>query len=329
MSNGAAQAAFVFLVEEKLKELRLANCCATAACCLLLYDYLLTLSTEVRCVWRKRLNGASLLFYVNRYGAISLRVVLLAQGTIDFGPLSDAFSDRALSVVIQLDIAAITALRIYAIWSPHRAIAALSILVVGAIPAVISIVINLRDTFPALPPPFTGCGTITGLSDSSTTAAMIVRDGERIVRVIAFGIPPLITATGSICFISLLALNIANVFAIRSQDIGSIRVLNEALSSIFVSHLILNLRSMTASGGSKGDPVYGHLRQPSGLRFVANAAESLGAPLTFDRANDHAVGLDHAAADSYEKRTHEDSSSMTGRTIGELDDFLDEEPLCA
>lgn len=68
---------------------------------LLLYDYLLTLSTEVRCVWRKRFNGASLFFYVNQYGVIALRAVLLAQGTINFGPLSAAFSDRVHSPFIQ------------------------------------------------------------------------------------------------------------------------------------------------------------------------------------------------------------------------------------
>lgn len=54
----------------------------------LVYDHFLTLPLEIRCMWNAPFRGTSLLFYINRYGALALRLLVVAQGTADISPLS-------------------------------------------------------------------------------------------------------------------------------------------------------------------------------------------------------------------------------------------------
>ncbi|GJE85063.1 hypothetical protein PsYK624_011400 [Phanerochaete sordida] len=74
-----------------LERLRINHYYTVATCVWLIYDYFLTLPQEVDCIWRKPFGGLSLLFYVNRYGALALRVLAVIQGTPNNGPL---FADR-------------------------------------------------------------------------------------------------------------------------------------------------------------------------------------------------------------------------------------------
>ncbi|GJE93317.1 hypothetical protein PsYK624_094760 [Phanerochaete sordida] len=46
---------------------------------LYLYDYILTFSQEVGCVWNRKFTGASLLFIINRYVVLANRLVRLIQ----------------------------------------------------------------------------------------------------------------------------------------------------------------------------------------------------------------------------------------------------------
>lgn len=69
----------------------------------LVYDYLLTLRQEVDFIWRKPFSGLSLMFYVNRYGALALRVLVVAQVTPDTGPLSQEYADRVRNLAFLID----------------------------------------------------------------------------------------------------------------------------------------------------------------------------------------------------------------------------------
>lgn len=46
---------------------------------LLRYDYFLTLPQEVHCIWGRKLSAPTVLFYVNRYGILISRVILMGQ----------------------------------------------------------------------------------------------------------------------------------------------------------------------------------------------------------------------------------------------------------
>lgn len=43
------------------------------------YDYLLTFAQEVKCIWSRKLTGASLLYVLNRYAVLLNRLVRLIQ----------------------------------------------------------------------------------------------------------------------------------------------------------------------------------------------------------------------------------------------------------
>ncbi|KAH9939063.1 uncharacterized protein BXZ73DRAFT_44259 [Epithele typhae] len=49
------------------------------------YDYTITFSQEVDLFWRRRINGASILFFVNRYVALVVYIINIAS----FAPMTD------------------------------------------------------------------------------------------------------------------------------------------------------------------------------------------------------------------------------------------------
>jgi len=55
------------------------NYCAVAGAALLFYDYILTLRTEILCIWKRKCSFATLLFFVNRYGILLNRTILIMQ----------------------------------------------------------------------------------------------------------------------------------------------------------------------------------------------------------------------------------------------------------
>ncbi|KAI0765607.1 hypothetical protein BD413DRAFT_574050 [Trametes elegans] len=55
----------------------LSNCCNFAVTALLVYEYLITLDREVALFWRRRVTGASVLFFTNRYLVLVVYLLLL------------------------------------------------------------------------------------------------------------------------------------------------------------------------------------------------------------------------------------------------------------
>lgn len=49
---------------------------STVLCC---YEHIITFGEEVRCVWGRRISGASALFLVNRYATLTLSLAGLVQ----------------------------------------------------------------------------------------------------------------------------------------------------------------------------------------------------------------------------------------------------------
>ncbi|GJE85066.1 hypothetical protein PsYK624_011430 [Phanerochaete sordida] len=85
---------YLQLLAERLQQTSVENYYIVATCVWLVYDYFLTLRQEVDFIWREPFSGLSLLFYINRYGALALRVFVVAYVTPDTGPLSQEYADR-------------------------------------------------------------------------------------------------------------------------------------------------------------------------------------------------------------------------------------------
>lgn len=49
---------------------------ASALCC---YEYVITLDEEMRCIWRRRISAASVLFVLNRYAILAASFASLFQ----------------------------------------------------------------------------------------------------------------------------------------------------------------------------------------------------------------------------------------------------------
>ncbi|KAI1786014.1 hypothetical protein LXA43DRAFT_1099613 [Ganoderma leucocontextum] len=53
------------------------NCVQWAAFALIVYEYLITFAVEVELFWRKDVNGASILFFLNRYVVLFYNLSIL------------------------------------------------------------------------------------------------------------------------------------------------------------------------------------------------------------------------------------------------------------
>lgn len=75
---------------------------------LYLYEYFLTLSKEVQCVWRRKLSVASILFILNRYVVLCNRMIRLVQA-VSWAGFTETEADRVspmyFRVVHELTIA--------------------------------------------------------------------------------------------------------------------------------------------------------------------------------------------------------------------------------
>lgn len=60
---------------------------------LLFYDYFLTLDREIRCVWRSKFSGVTVLFLLNRYVTLLYRVLMIVQ-LMSWGAFEEVTADR-------------------------------------------------------------------------------------------------------------------------------------------------------------------------------------------------------------------------------------------
>ncbi|KAH9924068.1 uncharacterized protein B0H18DRAFT_1013333 [Fomitopsis serialis] len=255
----------------ELAELEIYHWCGAASAALLFYDYILTFPREVRCIWGRRLSGATLLFLVNRYFTIivvAFNVCSLAlSGKSGWyrRPVHEYDSCPALSIINQtmsiifaLVNAAFHSLRVYAI-CPHRSRAIIFSIVfmLEMVPASVDVFFFTRiSDFGAMYLPFNGCevsgfsgvGWYYHLSAAIAADAVVVmltywrtmnihrallRQGRR--RTLA----SMILKDGAL---QLTILNIATAVGVRIRN-GIVAQFAQVLASIVFSRFILDLRS--------------------------------------------------------------------------------------
>ncbi|GJE85052.1 hypothetical protein PsYK624_011290 [Phanerochaete sordida] len=182
-----------------VRETSFSNYYIVATWAWLVYDHLLTLSQEARYMWCKPLSSVSLLFYINRYGALALRALVVAQGMLDLGseqsslitgdkmyvhrgysltiPLRHALrrhscggllrAIEALSLLLEVNLIVILAFRIYAIWASRKVMAYL-VLLMGLAQAGLVVFADIHTVSYAWKYPATGCAAYNGLGRTQT-----------------------------------------------------------------------------------------------------------------------------------------------------------------
>ncbi|EPS96176.1 hypothetical protein FOMPIDRAFT_61838, partial [Fomitopsis schrenkii] len=111
---------------------------------LLFYDYALTFSREVRCIWRRKFTGATMLFLLNRY---LFMVYLVSRFYLEMSPINTMSLDVLLILYLWSALftrstqmrGLFTALRMYAIWYKNRKIFGV-VLFLGVVPIGVNMV---------------------------------------------------------------------------------------------------------------------------------------------------------------------------------------------
>ncbi|PCH34968.1 hypothetical protein WOLCODRAFT_155612 [Wolfiporia cocos MD-104 SS10] len=349
MSQGDAisSAALSALIASKLNEMWLANFCSVAATTLLVYDYSLTFSREIRCIWGRKFSGATVLYLLNRYLTLIYRILMIIE------MIPSATMPGAQEIIIAL----FTSLRLYAIWFKDLKIL-FAVMLLGLVPAAVNIYYYTTVTFIPSPPPFMGCADIVNLSPSAgnihrlaifNCVFAIASDGivlvltwiktAEIARAFTRAEKPtghlvtLILRDGTLYFVTMLILNVINLVVIEFQDFGSLPALTEVLTSILISRFLLNLRGVYLAQGESRSYDESSLQSTrmSSLQFADDIVGNLGAPLSED---DHDEQYDEATGEDEENSYISDNPLIfglhperdgTNPTVWKLKDLYDSE----
>ncbi|KAI0703069.1 hypothetical protein BC835DRAFT_1517311 [Cytidiella melzeri] len=129
-------------------------CVADATMAVLLYDYLLTISSEVELIWERHWRWSSFLFYANRYWPILIIVAVNASSNL---PGEHTLACRATyywycyaCVVTQLTNGLILTLRVVALFDRNKALLWVLCLLLGSMVACQFFLVSL--TIPKLSP---------------------------------------------------------------------------------------------------------------------------------------------------------------------------------
>ncbi|KAI0726520.1 hypothetical protein C8Q72DRAFT_796584 [Fomitopsis betulina] len=181
MSQADSLAAETALVASLFESMLLANSCGITATTLLFYDYALTFSREIRCIWRRKFTGATVLFLLNRYLFLVYRILMMVEifslgqnpnaGQVMRGRAShytgpidrDDSSDSAYVTLLIL----FTSLRMYAIWYKNRKIFGV-VLLLGVVPIGVNMFYYTKVTFVVAPPPLVGCADEINMTQSAS-----------------------------------------------------------------------------------------------------------------------------------------------------------------
>ncbi|KAI0078644.1 hypothetical protein K474DRAFT_1706364 [Panus rudis PR-1116 ss-1] len=320
-----------------LKQSQVSSYCVVAALALLIYDQLLTLSREIRLIWGRKRTGATIVFLLLRYMTLINRISLAVVSfwwpnqtdktcVTVLGAVGYSFTDHVNScyppvlieeitlMIAYFVLAALSALRIYAIWNKDLRLALLVFIVALGVPG--TNLYHFAKSKPApWPAPFVGCGEDMALTDEQFAIGdcpvLSSPTGSNVdVLVIVFtwiktigikrvassvnmkaSLSTLLLRDGTIYFGTLLALHIAHFVTLETNVIWNpLPIFIDAITTILITRFILNLRTVfLTSGGNQMNASSLHMSQFSVPQFagVANSVVgNLGAPLghTFEHS---------------------------------------------
>jgi len=260
----------------------------SAATALIVYDVLIGLHDEIQYVWKwkRRMSGASFLYYVLRYapllnrGSVLFSLVYMDRNSLSCQTLSWIY--EMLSFFTFASIAVLSALRVYAVWDGNRALFILLLLLGLVLPSV-HLVIRV---FPAVPeittPWYTSMTCRLSLADplSSTslpeaTASLllivsrfasvasdllvvflvswktIVLPRQAILQRISSSLVVTMLKEGTIYFIILVAFSVSLMFAFSHANYDGSFDLILVISSILMARFFVHLRIVASPSHHK------------------------------------------------------------------------------
>ncbi|RPD73180.1 hypothetical protein L226DRAFT_614405 [Lentinus tigrinus ALCF2SS1-7] len=272
MSSGDDAAALIATVDA----LRTASYCSVVVAVVVIYEYSITVGREVRLFWGKKITGAAILFFLNRYIVLGFNTYALANSSI---PVSDVVcsrtvqANRALQIAQYIPWAVFTGLRAFALcrsWFLSLLAFALSM---------VSVVINLVDYafgVGGVNVSLFGCITVEGISldlakkGSVPTLTILSRTCLISADALLVGITwsrlsrrglrhvestnlftEVLLRDGTLYFIILLIMNslhltfsLLAIAGVPLQAVSLIPLFTEPLTANLISRFLLNLQSV-------------------------------------------------------------------------------------
>ncbi|KAF8226588.1 hypothetical protein L208DRAFT_1380139 [Tricholoma matsutake] len=229
----------------------------------------LTFSQKVERIWSQKINGATILFLINRY-CTPLQFIVVIDGFVQL--LMIQYGQSLLIMI----------LRVYALYG--RSIRILGFLMILLVVQVTLSAIGLSSTFRApLPPPLVGCiltGTAKLLStvwltplitDTCICILTLWRAREYICRTLH-----VFVRDGLLYFLVICMVNLFNtlMYFLATNDLKAIGAsFSHMLTSTMISRLVLNLRSVADSSRFDGPTA----TRP--MKFMTRAIGNLGEQL--------------------------------------------------
>ncbi|RPD56564.1 hypothetical protein L226DRAFT_455382 [Lentinus tigrinus ALCF2SS1-7] len=273
------------------------NCALIAEAIVIFYEYLITFDSEIRLVWSRRITGASVLFFLNRY-------IMLLQNVItvpSFVPISNTacralgWMDIILSLLPYFVWNAFSTLRTYALCGRDRRIPALVCLLLCG--PVVANLYNIPYQKPANSPPPYNCGVANSITLAITVVLVsrlssIAADAivisvtwwttykikkTAVLNNVKTSLVDLLLRDGSVYFCTMLVFNVLHIVVNFAEEVSFMGDIADVITSILVSRFIINLRDLDSrdlleqshSGSTAGGTVV----------FASNLIESMGAPL--------------------------------------------------
>ncbi|KAH9850483.1 hypothetical protein C2E23DRAFT_887374 [Lenzites betulinus] len=285
---------------------------------LIFHEYLITIDSEVRLIWRRKITGATVLFFLNRYIMVFRNAITIAS----YPSIGNTFS------LVAPAHAAFSTLRVYALSGRDWRIAAVVCFIM--LGPIIANVYDLPQEKPVnLPPPY-NCEVANSVATATDTkrkypssvynvvviasrVSLIV--GDAIVLAVTWwktyrikkaadaaqmrtSIVDLILRDGTIYFATMLLLNVLHIVINFVETVSFMGDIANTLTSILISRFIMNLRDIDGKdtgqnsawtgaaseiGTWRAVPGQGGHQQSSDARgtimFASHVAESMGGDL--------------------------------------------------
>ncbi|KAI0659997.1 hypothetical protein C8Q70DRAFT_1053251 [Cubamyces menziesii] len=242
----------------------ISNCALFAEAALIFHEYFITLDSEVRLIWRRRITGASILFFLNRYIMIFDNVITLASypARTDTGYVCAALGwmDVVLNLLPYFIWNAFSTMRVYAISGRDWRIASVvCLLMIGPIASnVYNIPFEKPDN---MPPPY-NCQFDNALTLQTHNIIPLIA-GDAIVLIVTWwktyrlkkaadearvkmSIVDMLLRDGTMYFGTMVVLNVLHIMVNYVVKVSFLGDVVDVLTSILVSRFIMNLRNIDA-----------------------------------------------------------------------------------
>lgn len=155
-----------------------------AGIALLYYDFMITISDEVEYIWKRKFTGATALFCINRYVTLLVQTLSVIASLLTWQTQTndspslicnglDRFNE-SLAIVIEVTIALLIALRVYATWQSNRWIFAV-VFIIGLSTPILNIYYYTTLEILAAPIPLISCAVVVDFRTFFNSSVCLLR----------------------------------------------------------------------------------------------------------------------------------------------------------